>query len=168
MSEDELQTAGMPSTSRSPRKHINSEPLPTDSMVTVSLSDANQATELEEESTVKYNLEEEAVSSRPSSLDFMRGIDSTPPSRITSVADDIGHTTTIDMGDPAKDLREAEGMPVVYGDRSRSDSSASEDSAGVDWEQLQKTEQQVSMDDISDEVGTYVALYTVEGSADAR
>ncbi|KAJ9641019.1 hypothetical protein H2199_005687 [Coniosporium tulheliwenetii] len=151
MSEDELQTAGMPPTSRSPRKHINSEPLPTDSMVTVSLSDADQAAESEEESTVNYNLEEEAVSSRPSSLDVMRGTDSISPSRITSVANDIRPTTAVDTDDLARDLREAEGVPAPSGDRSRSDSSASEDSAGVDWERLQKTEQQVPLDDISDE-----------------
>lgn len=156
MSEDELQTAGMPPTSRSPRKHINSEPLPTDSMVTVSLSDADQAAESEEESTVNYNLEEEAVSSRPSSLDVMRGTDSISPSRITSVANDIRPTTAVDTDDLARDLREAEGVPAPSGDRSRSDSSASEDSAGVDWERLQKTEQQVPLDDISDEVGTDV------------
>ncbi|KAF2812190.1 uncharacterized protein BDZ99DRAFT_460955 [Mytilinidion resinicola] len=124
---------------RSPRTHVDSQPLPTDSMVTVSLSesDASQMIETEEEDTrqsrqPQIKIDTRRLSSRPSSQDILRG----------STSRDSSQDATITPDSPTLRRDPRRLSPPTTPNRSRSDSNESGRSVQVDWEELEKTEEQ--------------------------
>ncbi|KAK7183714.1 hypothetical protein DPSP01_011712 [Paraphaeosphaeria sporulosa] len=135
---------------RAPRIHIDSERLPTDSMVTVPLSETDGVPAAEDE-VVSPALqhpditvqEEKRLSSRPSSAEIMeafgrrgsRDRDSSP-----AVA-----SPTISLSD--------EHVPKTptSAERSRSNSNGSDQSAQVDWAELEKKEEQEPQEEGQDE-----------------
>ena len=141
---------------RSPRTHVNSQPLPTDSMVTVCLSesDAGQTTEREEDSTAMFpqpeiTIVENRISSRPSSLDIVRGLNRERESQ--GRGEDSN--SVVDLDSPSVfSPGELHIQTPTTPDRPRSNSNGSERSAQVDWEELEKTEEQEPREEGSDEV----------------
>ncbi|KAF2488408.1 ecotropic viral integration site 5 protein [Lophium mytilinum] len=133
---------------RSPRTHVDSQPLPTDSMVTVSLSesDAGQMTETEEEDTrqsrqPEIKIDTRRLSSRPSSLDILRG----------STSRDSSQDATITPDSPTSPRDSQRLSPPTTPKRSRSDSNETDHSVQVDWEELEKTEEQEPREKGSDD-----------------
>ncbi|KAL5423085.1 hypothetical protein PMIN04_004151 [Paraphaeosphaeria minitans] len=138
---------------RAPRIHIDSERLPTDSMVTVPLSetDGTPAAEDEVGSPALQNpditiQEDIRLSSRPSSAEIMEAFgrrasrdgDSSPPvaSPTVSLSDEHGPKTQ------------------TSAERSRSNSNGSDQSAQVDWAKLEKKEEQEPQEQGQDEAMT--------------
>ena len=148
---------------RAPRTHDSqdSQPLPTDSMVTVPLSetDGTHTTEQEEHDAEEeegeefatlqqqqqqqqqpdITIDDEQLSSRPTSSELMSAIRE-PDSRDGSPRSSIMDNPTISL---AQELDE-EDTPVTptTGDRLRSNSGGSNESAHVDWAELEKAEEQ--------------------------
>ena len=141
---------------RSPRTHVDSQPLPTDSMVTVSLSesDASQTTEREEDATTTFpqaeiTIVENRISSRPSSLDIVRGLNREQEPQ----DEDEESNSVVDFDSPSvSSPGELHSQTPTTPDRLRSNSNSSERSAQVDWEELEKTEEQEPREEGSDEV----------------
>lgn len=138
---------------RSPRTHVDSQPLPTDSMVTVPLSEAateaGNATDDEECTVVtprkpEITVDERRLSSRPTSAEIMQAIREPRDSDASIDTPDVG-SPTISLPDEA-----SQGSKVV--DRSRASSDASDQSAHVDWAELEKKEEQECQEDGQDEV----------------
>lgn len=140
---------------RSPRTHVDSQPLPTDSMVTVSLSesDASQTTEREEDATTTFSqaeitIVENRISSRPSSLDIVRGLNREQESQ----GEDEESNSVVDFDSPSvSSPGELHIQTPTTPGRLRSNSDSSERSAQVDWEELEKTEEQEPREEGSDE-----------------
>lgn len=148
---------------RSPRTHVDSQPLPTDSMVTISLSesDAGQKDEEKEEEKdedatttliqPEINIEDNRLSSRPTSAEILRGI-----RERGSQDSSIRTSSMVELQSPTSPCPEETSIetPVTptTPERSRSDSGSSVHSAHVDWEELEKTEEQEARDEASDEV----------------
>lgn len=140
---------------RSPRTHVDSQPLPTDSMVTVSLSesDASQTTEREEDATTTFpqaeiTIVENRIPSRPSSLDIVRGLNREQESQ----GEDEESNSVVDFDSPSvSSPGELHIQTPTTPDRLRSNSNSSERSAQVDWEELEKTEEQEPREEGSDE-----------------
>ncbi|KAF2020998.1 hypothetical protein BU24DRAFT_12966 [Aaosphaeria arxii CBS 175.79] len=144
----EVDTVSAPAqtvTERFPRTHVDSQPLPTDSMVTVPLSetgtDASPAEEDDDARLPKIlqpelTSEEKRSSSRPSSAEIMQAFGT---SRDTE--EDLDTST---LNSPTISLNDEKTSQEPSGDRSRSDSrgSDSDRSAHVDWEELEKKEEQ--------------------------
>jgi hypothetical protein len=137
---------------RAPRTHDSqdSQPLPTDSMVTVPLSetDGTHTTEQEEHDAEEelatlqqpdITVDDEQLSSRPTSSELMSAIRE-PDSRDGSPRSSVMDNPTISL---AQELEE-EDTPVTptMGDRPRSNSGGSNESAHVDWAELEKAEEQ--------------------------
>ena len=162
---------------RTPR--TDSEPLPTDSMVTVSLSDPEsipQTTKpLEEttEETIPGDTMEEAVPE-------IECVENTTDKAAIIVPEEVTNEEVTAPSDdptepivlPSEDFYE-EGQLIEWEDQPSSDnspagsirsrrssnrSSGSEDEARVDWEELEKTEEQEQRDEASDEVRTRFIL----------
>jgi hypothetical protein len=138
---------------RSPRTHVDSQPLPTDSMVTVPLSEAatdgGSATEDEECILVtppkpEITVDERRLSSRPTSAEIMQAI--------REPRDSDASINTPEMGSPTLSLPEKAPGGSRLGDRPRSSSDSSDRSAHVDWAELEKKEEQESQEDGQDEV----------------
>lgn len=138
---------------RSPRTHVDSQPLPTDSMVTVPLSEAatdgGNATEDEECTVVtpqkpEITVDERRLSSRPTSAEIMQAI--------REPRDSDASINTSEMRSPTLSLPEDAPRGSKLADRSRSSSDASDHSAHVDWAELEKKEEQESQEDGQDEV----------------
>lgn len=150
---------------RSPRTHINSDPIPTDSMVTVPLTEAatddGHTTDGEDEGeemylpqTPRITLGGNRLSSRPTSAEIMQAIreprdsGASTDSRTNSLPDD-----------------DAPHSPQTRG-RSRN-SSDSDQSENVDWAELEKKEEQETQEEGQDEVRTpataHLSLLTVPG-----
>lgn len=145
---------------RSPRTHIDSQPLPTDSMVTVPLSDTgteegHAAEEDEEEAAMKtpqrpqISLEERRLSSRPTSAEILQAIRE-PRDSDSSINTPAGNSPTISL--PVEEEPQSPESPS----RTRSESSGSDHSAHVDWAELEKKEEQEqeSQEDGQDEVSS--------------
>lgn len=140
---------------RSPRTHVDSQPLPTDSMVTVSLSesDAGQTTEREEDATTTFpqaeiTIVENRISSRPSSLYIVRGLNREQESQ----GEGEESNSVIDFDSPSlSSPGELHIQTPTTPDRLRSNSNGSERSAQVDWEELERTEEQEPREEGSDE-----------------
>ncbi|KAF2110616.1 rab-GTPase-TBC domain-containing protein [Lophiotrema nucula] len=145
--DNEAQPAQAPA-ERSPRTHVDSQPLPTDSMVTVPLSETDGGHADEEEDTkpilpqLEISTEEKRTSSRPDSAEIMqafgsrRSQDDSPLSPTAEV-----ESPTISLPEEAE--AEAPRTPTsIERKRSGTDSSGSVQSVHVDWTELDKTEEQ--------------------------
>jgi hypothetical protein len=128
-------------------------------MVTVSLSesDASQTTEREEDATTTFpqaeiTIVENRISSRPSSLDIVRGLNREQESQ----GEDEESNSVVDFDSPSVsspgELHIQTPTTPTTPDRLRSNSNSSERSAQVDWEELEKTEEQEPREEGSDEV----------------
>lgn len=122
-----------------PRKHVDSKPLPTDSLVTISLSDTSRTSivvvgEDDEPIDVTHTpFDRELKRTRKASIAVLEGLQEFRD-EIDVLADDPAHD----------DEEEATSH--------RSSSEGSEESLQVDWEQLDKAEQKEDADADSDEV----------------
>ncbi|KAF2260553.1 ecotropic viral integration site 5 protein [Lojkania enalia] len=129
---------------RSPRTHVDSQPLPTDSMVTVPLSesDSGQALEQDDNPTNKpakpdIVVEEKRLSTKPTSAEIMQGI-----RERDSQEGSIRSLAVTELDSPTISLPEEVPRTPKSPERSRSNSSGSDRSAHVDWAQLEKAEEQ--------------------------
>lgn len=130
--------------SRPPRTHVDSKPLPTDSMVTVPLSEAGTNDDDGRDSVIRPEIivEERRLSSRPSSVEIHKAF-----GRRASQAS----VTAPASGSPTVSISDADAPARPTSTRSRSDSESSGD-AKVDWAELEKKEtqqSQESQDDVS-------------------
>lgn len=135
---------------RAPRTHIDSKPLPTDSMVTVPLSESDGVNTPDDDSIVhklpqpEILVDEKRLSSRPNSDEIMAAFgrrasmdgSTTPPANRPSIALQIADGTAT-----PKSL-----------ERTRSNSNESSQSAHVDWAELDKKEEQEPQEKGQDEV----------------
>ncbi len=131
---------------RPPRTHVDSKPLPTDSMVTVPLSEAgtNDDDVRESISRTEVIVEERRVSSRPNSDEIHKAF-----GRRTSQASAEAPTTT----SPTVSVHDVDAADTPQSEtRSRSGSDSSGDSK-VDWAELEKKETQQSLEG-QDDVGS--------------
>ncbi|KAF2840043.1 hypothetical protein M501DRAFT_1015126 [Patellaria atrata CBS 101060] len=141
---------------RSPRTHVDSQPLPTDSMVSVTLSDhLSDPVEAEEEQSttlpfthtrVRPEITVQTHMRRVSSYDILRGaaVNTNSDPNIGAEGSD-----TVAIGVVENEEGHTE---QLVGDRSRSNSDGSSTSEKVDWKELEKEEEeQESKDEIGDE-----------------
>jgi hypothetical protein len=144
---DVEQSATMPTIEepRPPRTHVDSKPLPTDSMVTVPLSEAGTNDDDVRESIVRPGIivEERRLSSRPSSDEIHKAF-----GRRASQASVTAPTS----GSPTVSISDVDAPERPKSTRSRSGSESSGD-AKVDWAELEKKETQQSHEG-QDDVGT--------------
>lgn len=129
---------------RPPRTHVDFKPLPTDSMVTVPLSEAGTNDDDIRESIVRPDMivEERRLSSRPSSDEIHKAF-----GRRASQAS----TTAPTSCSPTVSISDADAPERPTSMRSRSGSESSGD-AKVDWAELEKKETQQSHEG-QDDVG---------------
>lgn len=140
-------------TERLPRTHIDSQPLPTDSMVTVPLSEAptDGGAMDEEEYTPQTPLKPEItvgdrrLSSRPTSEEILKAFRE-PRASDASLGGSSVRNSTLSLTDNTS------AGPTPKGDRSRSNSSGSDHSVRVDWAELEKKEEQEPQEEGQDEV----------------
>ncbi|KAF1977437.1 hypothetical protein BU23DRAFT_550745 [Bimuria novae-zelandiae CBS 107.79] len=138
---------GQETAERAPRVHIDSQRLPTDSMVTVPLSETDGVPTAEDESvspalqqpaiTIR---EEKRLSSRPSSVELMEAFGRRGSHDQSTLA---SPTISISYEDAPKTPTSVE--------RSRSNSHGSDRSAHVDWAELEKKEEQEPQEEGHDE-----------------
>ncbi|KAF2735350.1 ecotropic viral integration site 5 protein [Polyplosphaeria fusca] len=152
-----MQPAAPSAAERSPRTHVDSSPLPTDSMVTVPLSEADSAQVDDDEDVESYDppaipqgegtIEDKSISSRPSSAEIMQAF-----GQRSSEADSIKSPTTTELDSPTISLPEEDQPSTPTSTkRSRSGSNGSDHSAHVDWVELEKTEEQEPREQGQDE-----------------
>lgn len=142
---------GRESTARAPRIHIDSERLPTDSMVTVPLSETDGASAVDDHLVspalqhpdITFQ-EEMRLSSRPSSAEIM-DVFGRRASRDAASSPTVASPTT-SLSD--QDVPKSQTSP----ERSRSNSNGSDQSAQVDWAELEKKEEQEPQEEGQDEV----------------
>lgn len=129
---------------RRPRTHVDSTPLPTDSMVTVPLSEAGTNDDDVRESILRPEIivEERRLSSRPSSDEIHKAF-----GRSGSQANVEVPTST----SPAVSVHDVDATETPKSTRSRSGSDSSGD-AKVDWVELERKETQQSQES-QDDVG---------------
>lgn len=158
----------MATVARPPRTHHDSQPLPTDSMVTVSLSDTDGASRLEEEAFADAAESDTTIAdigekNRPSSLEILglgspQGCKPLPsPSLSLRNSSAVQSNRTIAS---AEDSSRA--VSQSSSQRTRSSSDASDSSMQVDWEELQKTEEQEQLNEGSDEQSMALLLARLE------
>ena len=137
-------------------------PLPTDSMITVELSDSPVATifemsshnDTEEDSLGVDQSHNEAQERKGSALVDQRG--STDDENVIIFEEDrkeLYRESTVSMASLVENRRSLSAAGTI---RSRSDSSgtlSSTESAQVDWDELERSEEQAPRDEGSDEVG---------------
>lgn len=148
-----------PIVERSPRTHVDSQPLPTDSMVTVPLSETDGANAADDDHVLPTTRQPEIIvekrlSSRPNSAEIMKAFGR------RSSQDDADVSPTISL--PGE---ETPGSPLTPTprERSRSDSSGSNQSAHVNWAELDKKEEQEPEGQGQDDVrifGAYSRTYS--------
>jgi hypothetical protein len=151
-----------PAVERSPRTHVDSQPLPTDSMVTVPLSESDGATAADSDDNVSPTTQrpeiviENRLSSRPNSAEIMEAFgrpsnsnqdeeDTVDEEEKADEEDKVDEEGRLDEAGPTISLpkEEVPESPLTpTHDRSRSDSSSSNQSAHVDWAELDKKEEQ--------------------------
>ncbi|OMP87742.1 Ecotropic viral integration site 5 protein-like protein [Diplodia seriata] len=126
------------------RKHDGGKPLPTDSMVTVPLSPTDG------ESPPVPSLDA-ALASKPE-ITVNKTRDSKAPS-LNEVMEKVSEDEKKSANDTPEDgaVKTPGSRPSTIGRRSRRSSSGSADSEKVDWEQLDKKEEQIEQDSRSDE-----------------
>jgi Rab-GTPase-TBC domain len=139
-----------PASTPTPRKHVDSKPIPTDSLVTISLSESNRASGStgNRRSTIfdasESVFDQELNQSRTASLAVIQGVGQdenkeAPSSRASSIA------------------------PPVHSSNHTS-SDGSEGSLQVDWDQLDKAEEREDADAESDEVCLHKAQPLIGGN----
>jgi hypothetical protein len=139
---------------RSPRTHVDSAPLPTDSMVTVPLSEAG--TTPDDESIRGSILQPQIIvderrdSSRPSSTEILKAFGRrSSQGSIDAPSVDSPTVSVHDADSP--DARKSRA-------RSRRHSDGSGKSEPVDWAELEKKEEQEPEGEGQDKVGLFIAL----------
>ena len=156
---------------KSPIVRVNSQPLPTDSMVSISLSDPIPDTIVEDDMETKSidsDITVEPVRNsnpRRSSADIFGGVDLETEINGSS-EDSKDESAVIDSpSEPDQNQVEAaaaalEGKPRSRRQTSNSISSdgSSEDDFPVDWEGLEKNEESEPRDEASDEVSGFSSL----------
>jgi len=157
-SEDMAQTTH-DAAARTPRKHDDSQddqPLPTDSMVTVPLSETDGAHAIEHDddnvSTASLHhpymtIAERRLSSRPTSAEILQGIRERD-SRDGSMCSPTMDSPTISLPDEGHIPL----TPTLNIGRPRSTSDGSNESAHVDWAELDKAEEQEPQEKGQDDV----------------
>lgn len=117
---------------RPPRTHVDSKPLPTDSMVTVPLSEAGTNDDGVRDSTIRPEIivEKRRLSSRPNSDEIHKAFGRRASQ--ASVVAPTSNSPTVSVSDV-----DAEETPKSTRSRSGSDSSGD---AKVDWAELEKKE----------------------------
>lgn len=154
------ETVTVEAVERSPRTHVDSQPLPTDSMVTVPLSESDGAAAADDDNVSPTTTQPEIVvekrsSSRPDSTEIMEafGRRASGDEEDPTISLPEEESPTISL--PEEEVPESPLTPTR--DRSRSDSSGSNQSAHVDWAELDKKEEQEpggqGQDDVSREDG---------------
>lgn len=146
---------------RSPRTRDDSQdgqPLPTDSMVTVPLSetDGTHAMEHDEDDDEematlqqpRITIDEKRLSSRPTSAELMQAIRERD-SRDGSIRSSAMNSPTISL--PEEDTPQT----PTSGERPRSNSGGSNESAHVDWAELEKAEEQEPQEEGQDDVSFF-------------
>jgi hypothetical protein len=133
---------------RSPRTHIDSTPLPTDSMVTVPLSEADSTPDEEGErdsmSRPRIVVEGRRDSSRPSSSEILKAFGRrSSEASIESAASD---SPTVSVHDVDAEERRGRRSP-------RRGSDGSGKSEPVDWAELERKEEQEPGGEGQDKVG---------------
>jgi len=130
---------------RPPRRHIDSALLPTDSMVTVPLSETHQSTIIDGETlgalskVEDITLQTSSSVTRQSSVDIFYGPDAVRRSKETV---QYGLVEEALLAKASMGGSSTMGTFSVGLDRVRSNSSSSEGSAAVNWAELEKTEEQ--------------------------
>ncbi|KAJ4332607.1 hypothetical protein N0V87_008232 [Didymella glomerata] len=156
---DVEQSATMPTIEepRPPRTHVDSKPLPTDSMVTVPLSEAGTNDDDVRESIVRPGIivEERRLSSRPSSDEIHKAF-----GRRASQASVTAPTS----GSPTVSISDVDAPERPKSTRSRSGSESSGD-AKVDWAELEKKETQQSHEGQDDSMALLLARLEQENNA---
>jgi hypothetical protein len=141
---------------KAPRTHVDSSPLPTDSMVTVPLSEAG--TTPDDESVrgsilqPQILVEERRDSSRPSSTEILKAFGGSRRDSQASVDTPTADSPTVSVHDAdaeadAPDSRRSRAL------RRQSDGSGK--SEPVDWAELEKKEEQEPEGEGQDKVGTH-------------
>ncbi|CAI6325210.1 unnamed protein product [Periconia digitata] len=134
---------------RAPRTHIDSKPLPTDSMVTVPLSESDGLHTPDDDNVSpklpqpEILVDEKRLSSRPNSAEIMAAF-----GRRAS----MDGSTTPPANRPSIALQHPDGTQTpTPGERHRSNSSDSSQSAHVDWAELDKKEELEPQEEGQDE-----------------
>ena len=148
---------GQPTSQRAPRIHIDSQRLPTDSMVTVPLSETDGAPAADDDTVspalqqpeITIDDDEKRRSSRPSSVEIMEAFGHRRGSH-DGTASPVLASPTISLSDQDQD-QDAPKTPTSA-ERSRTNSNGSDQSAHVDWAELEKKEEQEPQEEGQDEV----------------
>ncbi|KAJ4318527.1 hypothetical protein N0V94_004382 [Neodidymelliopsis sp. IMI 364377] len=142
---------------RPPRTHVDSTPLPTDSMVTVPLSEAGTNDDDVRESIIRPEIivEERRMSSRPSSDEIHKAFGCR-----ASQASVQAPTST----SPTVSVHDVDATETPKSTRSRSGSDSSGD-AKVDWAELEKKETQQSHEGQDDAMALLLARLEQENNA---
>ncbi|KAF3006504.1 hypothetical protein E8E13_004799 [Curvularia kusanoi] len=144
--------------SRPPRTHVDSTPLPTDSMVTVPLSEAGTNDDDARDSVIRPEIiveERKSSSSRPSSDEIHKAF-----GRRGSQASIVASTS----GSPTVSVHDVDAADTLKSTRSRSGSDSSGD-AKVDWAELEKKETQQNHEGQDDAMALLLARLEQENDA---
>lgn len=136
---------------RSPRTHVDSAPLPTDSMVTVPLSEAGTTPDDEDVresiSQPQIIIEERRDSSRPSSTEILKAFGRRDSQESVNTPTPDSPTVSVHDAD-AEDRRKSRS-------RTRRQSDGSGKSEPVDWAELEKKEEQEPEGEGQDKVSMF-------------
>jgi hypothetical protein len=149
---------------RLPRTHVDSTPLPTDSMVTVPLSEAGTTPDDESVrgsiSQPQIIVDERRDSSRPSSTEILKAF-GRRGSQASIDTRTINSPTVSANGADAQDVRKSRA-------RSRRESDGSGKSEPVDWAELEKKEEQEPEGEGQDKVGPHKSHCVLDNANCAR
>ena len=150
---------------KSPVVRINSQPLPTDSMISIALSEPTSEASLDEqdveaaseESDVTVELVSEP-SQRRSSAQLFQGLDL--DTDLNGPQENTDEDVTVESSPQAETSQieaaaaalEGHGRPRRATNASQSSQDSFEDESPVDWAELEKDEESVPKDEASDEV----------------
>lgn len=143
---------------KSPRTHVDSTPLPTDSMVTVPLSEAGTTPDDDDDARESISrppiiVEERRDSSRPSSTEILKAFGR------RSSQDSIEEPTA---ESPTVSVRDVDAPESPASDSSsRRNSDGSGKSVPVDWAELEKKEEQEPEGEGQDQVRTSPCYLTI-------
>jgi len=147
-----------PASAPTPRSHVDSKPLPTDSLVTISLSDANRTSSSTTclDSTI-LSAPEAEIFNKPqhrSSVDIINGLhddeDGAESPALTTPADSVQSPNWERSSSPSPPLPRHS-----HSSSSRNSREDSDPSIEVDWEELDKTEEREDADAENDEVSIF-------------
>lgn len=149
--DNEVVTSSVEAPVRSPRTHVDSSPLPTDSMVTVPLSEAGTAPDEDEprDSVLRPEIvvDERRDSSRPSSSEILKAFGRRSSSPL-SIEIPTGDSPTVSVDN--NDIPETPETAIS----SRRGSGGSGKSQQVDWEELERKEEQEPEGEGQDQVSS--------------